>query len=101
MQEKIQKEKEEELRLAELHKMKEIKAAEHECEVKNNERLYSELSNKEKECTSPLLLDSVLTPIAEPPCTCNDVVGAKCKQLLYNARHERDQEKLLARHLET
>ena len=97
-EERSKKEKEEEFCLAQLHKMKQIQAAEHEREVEDVEGSYAQLSNKERECTSPLLLDSVVTPLSEPPCTCNDVVGAKCKQLIYNsARHERDQAKLLAR----
>ena len=96
-EERSKKEKEEEFRLAQLHKMKQIQAAEREHEAEDVERSYAQLSNKERECTSPLLLDSVVTPVSEPPCTCNDVVGAKCKQLLYSARHERDQAKLLAR----
>ena len=50
--------------------------------------------------TSPIVLDSVLAPISEPPssCTSSPVHSARCKQLLESARKERDHALSLARH---
>ena len=89
MEEKKKKEEEEKLRISKLE------AAQHEREVEHVERFYTELSHKE---TSPLLLDSVVTPMVEPSCSCtNIIVAAQCKQLLQSARQERDNARLLAR----
>ena len=92
MEEKKKKEEEEKLRISKLE------AAQHECEVEHVERFYTELSHKERNTTSPLLLDSVVTPTVEPSCSCtNIIVAAQCKQLLQSARQERDNALLLAR----
>ena len=59
---------------------------------------YTELSHKERNTTSPLLLDSVVTPMVELSCSyTNIIVAAQCKQLLQSARQERDNALLLAR----
>ena len=50
--------------------------------------------------TSPIVLDSVLSPISEPPSSCTSIPvhSARCKQLLESARKERDHALSLARH---
>lgn len=50
--------------------------------------------------TSPIVLDSVLSPISEPPssCTSSSVHSARCKQVVESARKERDHALSLARH---
>lgn len=56
------------------------------------------MSQKERENTSPLLLDSVDIPIVEPSCNCSHiVVSARCKQLIESARQERDNALMIAR----
>ena len=62
MEEKKKKEEEEKLRISKLE------AAQHEREVEHIERFYTELSHKERNTTSSLLLDSVVTPMVEPSC---------------------------------
>ena len=49
--------------------------------------------------TSPIVLDSLLSPISEPTsrCTNSPVHSARCKQLLESARKERDKALSLAR----
>ena len=48
--------------------------------------------------TSPLLLDSVATPLSELMCSCTGIVSSsRCKQQLEYARRERDNALLLAR----
>ena len=92
MEEKKKKEEEEKLRISKLE------AAQHEHEVEHVERFYTELSHKERNTTSPLLLDPVVTPMVEPSCSCtNIIVAAQCKQLLQSAHQERDNALLLAR----
>ena len=85
MEEKKKKEEEEKLHISKLE------AAQHEREVEHVERFCTELSHKERNTTSPLLLDSVVTPMVEPSRSCtNIIVAAQCKQLLQSARQERD-----------
>ena len=81
-----------------MREIKALKTAQRECEVEHVEKFYNELSHKERDCTSPLLLDSVITPIVEPPCYCDDIViAAHCEQQLQNARQEKDNALQLAR----
>ena len=58
IEEKKKKAEEEQLRIS---KLREIKAPQHEHEVEHVERCYTELSHKERDNTSPLLLDSGYT----------------------------------------
>ena len=63
--------------------------------MKHVERFYTELSHKERNTTSPLLLDSVVTPMLSP----HAAVLTSLLQLNVSscARQERDNALLLAR----
>ena len=80
-----------------LYLTKAFEAAQHEREVERVESFYTELSQTERQYTSPLLLDSVVPPIVEPPCSCTDIAAAQCKQQLQGAQREGDNALLLAR----
>lgn len=98
MEEKKKKAEEERLHISKLREIKAIEAAQHEHEMEHVELCYTELSHKERDNTSPLLLDSVVTPMVEPSCSCSDIiVAAQCKQQLKNACQERDNALVLAR----
>ena len=85
------------LRTAELHKPKAAETARHECEIENTATHYSEICEEEKNDTSPLLLSPAIVPIAEPSCSCtNTVVPPRCKELLEDARRERNNAIMLA-----
>lgn len=71
--------------------------------VSMNEEQYDDIKSASpiESNTSPLLLDSVITPIQEDEtCTCssNEVLSMKCKDKVSKARHERDKALFLARH---
>ena len=62
------------------------------------EKFYNKLSHKERDCTSLLLLDSVIRHIVELPCHCDDIViAAHSEKQLPNAWQERDNALQLAR----
>lgn len=97
-QEREKVNEEEMLRAAELQKAKAAETARHECEIENTATHYSEICEEERNDTSPLLLSPAIVPIAEPSCSCtNTVVSARCKELLEDARRERNNAIMLAR----
>ena len=95
VREREREDEEESFRVA---KLKKAKAARRECEIENTTTRYTELCEEEKNDTSPLLLNSAIILIAEPSCSCtNIVVSARCKELLEDARRERNNAIMLAR----
>ena len=91
MREREREEEEERLRVANLQEVKAAETARRECEIENTTTRYTTLCEEERNDTSPLLLNSVIIPVTEPSCSCtNIVVSARCKELLENARRERN-----------
>ena len=96
--------KERELHLENLKRMKAKEVARHEQQVHLNEEKYTCLSvhSADQSSSSPLLLDNVVTPIAEEEeqceCSSSNVLALKCKEQILKARHQRNEALFLARH---
>ena len=102
MEQKAQKEKE--LYLEHRRQIKAKELVQRRKQVHSNEEKYACLraDSAEQSVNSPLLLDSVVTPIYEEQeqceCSSNDVLVLKCKEQLHKAREDRNQALFLARH---
>lgn len=99
--EEMQKKKEIRLECIRIHQEKQADIVQNT--VSMNEAVYNDLraASPVKNNTSPLLLDSVITPIQEDEtCTCSSdaVLTMKCKDEVRRARHERNKALNLAQH---
>lgn len=106
LEEKRKEEREEKLRLEKFQQQRAERLIRHNQEVDVNEQNYSNICNASTvESTSPLLLNTVFTPVTEQEavCTCSSdtpstVITLQCKEQLQTARYERNQALSLAQH---
>ena len=103
LEEERKAQKEKELYLENLKRIKAEEVAYRNQQVHLNEERYTHLSaySADQSSSSPLLLDNVVTPITEEEqckCSSSNVLVLKCKEQICKARHERNRALSLARH---
>ena len=108
LEERKKEESEEKLHLERFQQQRAERLIQRNYEVDVNEQKYSSICSASTVSvggTSPLLLDTVVTPVAEQKdvCTCSSdtpstVITMQCKEQLRRARYERNQALSLAQH---